>query len=418
MAPNRLAYLFRKCIRREASPGERDEFFLLVSLPENELFVQGLVEEALASPPGQETPSGQVTASILEAIFGTQQDQQAPVAPLEAAVPSSVSLHRNGRMEGGKWKWMAAAAAFVLLSGSGLWYYYTRAAYREKPLAAGNAVKNLPPGGSRALLTLANGAVIALDSATNGNLAKQGVTGIVKQSGGELYYKGINHSAGTTGSAMQDHMAIGYNTVTTPKGGQYRLVLSDGTRVWLNAASSLHYPAAFGDRDRTVELTGEGYFEIAPETNHPFHVKIARMDITVLGTRFDIMGYRDEGAVKATLVDGAIRVSAGNHSRTLQPGDQAVLDSASGVIGVGKGDMEEALAWKNGYFLFRGVDLPVLLRQFSRWYNIDIVYEGQKRSYQFVGQIPRSARLFSALKLLEVNKIPFRYENNKLIVYP
>lgn len=308
------------------------------------------------------------------------------------------------------WRFAAAAAAVILIVGAGV-YFFARPV-RPARMAAGNpAAAQSParvvPGGNKAILLLANGQTILLDSAHNGLLARQGATRVLKLDSGELRYQ-----------EARPGEAVGYNTISTPRGGQYHLVLPDGTKVWLNAASSLKFPTSFPGGDRVVTMTGEVYFEVAPDVRQPFRVQVGGMTVDVLGTHFDVMAYGDESAVKTTLVQGSVKVSQRGDARLLQPGEQAVIDNASGALSVRDADVDQAIAWKNGYFEFENMDLPTIMRQISRWYDVDIRYLGKDRDERFGGGISRRLDLPEVLHLLETNGVRFRLESRTLFVTP
>ena len=307
--------------------------------------------------------------------------------------------------------WIGAAAALVVLAlGTYTWKTYTRPSAAPAPgtAHAHASAQDVGPGGNKALLTLGDGRTIALDSVADGQLVQQGGAGVVKVGEGQLAYK--------AGSVQA---AILYNTISTPRGGQYQVVLADGTRVWLNASSTLRFPTAFSGKERRVALQGEGYFEVAPDRDKPFRVTVGAMTVDVLGTHFNVMAYTDEREVATTLLEGAVRVTAGSASGLVGPGQAALLDPGAGQINVHTADTEAAVAWKNGYFRFDGVDLPVVMRQLSRWYDVDVTYQGkQDKTYEFVGTVARSANLSSVLKVLEINGVQVKIVGKKLIVTP
>ncbi|QJB42301.1 DUF4974 domain-containing protein [Chitinophaga oryzae] len=299
----------------------------------------------------------------------------------------------------------AAAAVLALL----LWgaYTLTKPAALPVPTAHRNKVQDIPAGGNKATLTLANGARIVLDDAANGTVASQGGVSIRKTANGQLIYTvtGNNRPADT-----------GYNTIRTPKGGQYQVNLPDGSKVWLNAATSLTFPAAFGASDRTVALIGEACFEVAATTSaQPFTVKVNDLSIDVLGTQFNVMAYADEQNSHTTLLAGAVRVTKGNVSKVLQPGQQAVAGSN---IQVRAADTEAAVAWKNGMTVFTDADIHSIMRQISRWYDVDIIYQGEIPQRRFTGKIPRNANVSKVLKILELSNIHFTIDGRKIIVTP
>ncbi|HEY0612173.1 MAG TPA: FecR domain-containing protein, partial [Chitinophaga sp.] len=264
------------------------------------------------------------------------------------------------------------------------------------------------PGGNKAQLTLADGAIVELDSSRTGSLPAQGNVSVLARPGQLVYNK----------TASQVPASVSYNILRTPKGGQYQLVLPDGTKVWLNAASSLRFPTQFTETTRSVDLTGEAYFEVAKNAAQPFHVKVEGMDITVLGTSFNIMAYTDENTIKTTLLEGAVKVTKGNEERLLHPGQQSQLEAGSSIKVINNADIELAVAWKNGFTSFRSADIRTIMRQVMRWYNIEVEYEGEIPQRVFTGDIPRDARLSELLQLLEVSKIHFKMNNDRLVVMP
>ena len=208
--------------------------------------------------------------------------------------------------------------------------------------------------------------------------------------------------------------------MSTPAGGQYQLTLPDGSKIWLNASSSIHYPTAFLEKERTVTITGEAYFEIAKDANKPFIVKMYNgAEVKVLGTHFNIKAYTDEEEIKTTLLEGSINIFNGLKNSLLVPGNQAKMDK-SGVIKVqANADLEEAVAWKNGNFQFTSADVTTVLRQAARWYNIEVVYAGNPSTEnKFTGKIPMSVNLSRLLKWLEYSDVHFKLDKKKLIVTP
>jgi transmembrane sensor len=252
---------------------------------------------------------------------------------------------------------------------------------------------DLPPGTNKAMLILGDGTTVALDSAKNGTLAKQGYTQVLKVGGGELTYEPTTVEVGDS--------ALVYNTVATPRGGEYRVVLPDGSRVWLNAASSIRFPTAFKGKDREVELTGEAYFEVAANPKQPFHVRVNDMQVKVLGTCFDVMAYEDEASITTSLLQGAVRVEQGGASDLLKPGQGVSLNRLSGEMKIAPADTDQVVAWKNGLFLFEGVTIDRVMRQLARWYDIEVVYDGQM-SKHYSGGFSRNASLEEVLRVLQL----------------
>lgn len=304
----------------------------------------------------------------------------------------------------------AAAAVFLAVCFGGYLFYQGR--QPAVPVVAKAPVSpDIAPGGNKAVLVLADGTQVPLDSAANGRLARQGNAQVVKTGNGALVYKNAPVD-GTTAPVV-------YNTLRTPVGGQYHISLPDGTTAWLNAASSLKYPTAFPGKERTVDITGEVYFEVAKDAAKPFHVRIHTLagrqcEVEVLGTRFDINAYDDENAVKATLVEGSIRLisAVGNH--TLLPGEQAVVENDE--VHILSANVEEVTAWKNGLFVFKGEDIHTIMRQVARWYDLDVVFNNPPDE-KFYVEVSRSTRLSSLLKMLEATgAVHFKLEGNKITV--
>jgi ferric-dicitrate binding protein FerR (iron transport regulator) len=267
---------------------------------------------------------------------------------------------------------------------------------------------DIGPGGDRAVLTLADGSHIVLDSAISGTLAAQGGVAILKEEGQLAYHPSEDPDRNTQ-----------YNIIQTPKGGQYRLILSDGTKIWLNANSSLKYPTHFTGSVRKVEMTGEVYFEVAHNKDKPFQVSVGDIEVEVLGTHFNIQAYQDEKEIYTTLIEGAVRVNNDKESVTLQPGQQSAFHRLSNHLAVAKNiDTEQAIAWKNGYFSFQQTSLQDVLRQLSRWYNVEIKYMGKIPERRFSGGISRNSNLSDVLKILEESNVNFVIEGNTLLVKP
>jgi transmembrane sensor len=266
------------------------------------------------------------------------------------------------------------------------------------------------PGQNKATLTLANGSKLELNSAKIGVLAKAGHISVKKTKDGQLIYL-------ITPSKNADaNNPIAFNTINTPIGGQYQVILPDGTKVWLNAASSLKYPTLFKGSQRTVELTGEAYFEVTKNAAMPFYVKVNNMQVKVLGTHFNIMAYSNEPAIKTTLLEGSVQLSSGAAINKLKPGQQGMLKN--GQITISDINAEHVIAWKNGYFEFNRSGIHEIMNQLARWYDIEIAYEGNMPDDEFVGKIERSAKLSQVLNILKLSKIHFVLENKKLIVKP
>jgi hypothetical protein len=297
----------------------------------------------------------------------------------------------------------AAAILFIILSG-GITFYLVKSNNRNY------AKNNIPPGGNKAILTLANGTTIILGNIKNGILTLQGGTVVKKTGNGQLLYD----------ASDVRNSALAYNTISTPRGGQYTVILPDSTKVYLNAASSLRFPTSFSGKFRTVSLTGEAYFEVAHNKNKPFMVTSEGQTVEVLGTHFDINAYADEHVIKTTLLEGSVKVTASGKTAQLIPGQQSQviqgknLDTLINLVS--NVNMDEAVAWKNGYFQFESANLQSIMRQFSRWYDVKVIYEGQPDNRLFSGQIHRNLNAAQALDLLNYANVHFTIDGKTIIV--
>jgi len=315
-----------------------------------------------------------------------------------------------------KLKWIAVAASVLLLTFVGL--YFTNRGDKKLSVAVNNSLKlknDILPGGNKAILTLANGKQIVLTDAHNGTLAMQHNTEIKKTADGKIVY-----AVNSPGTAVNQNSGIQYNTITTPRGGEYTVILPDGSKVSLNSASSLTYPAAFTGGERKVELTGEAYFEVAHNPAKPFKVSSNGQTVEVLGTHFNINAYSDERAIKTTLLEGAVKISKGSRIAVLKPGQQAQISNneLNPEININSNvDLEEAVAWKNGLFVFDGDNIQHIMRMLSRWYDVEVVYSGAIQDDPFGGSVSRFENVSEVLKILQLTgKVHFKIEGRKIIV--
>jgi transmembrane sensor len=308
-------------------------------------------------------------------------------------------------------RWSVAAILLLLAGGGVLLFLHGRQARPIVTVAAKPAVP-IQPGANKAVLTLANGQQIILNNAQNGTIGQQGNIRVVKLDSGQLAY------ATPTAESPADRLAKGplYNTITTPRGGQYQVTLVDGTKVWLNAESSLRFPTAFTGKDREVELTGEAYFEVKADKDKPFLVQAGQTETRVLGTNFNIMAYSDEGAVKTTLLEGAVSMGLGTHSALLQPGQQGQYDDGKNIIATRAVNTRAVVAWKDGYYFFDRTPVKSVMRQIARWYDVTIVYKGAAPEDEIVGKLPRTADVREVLHIMELIGIHFKIEGKTIIV--
>jgi len=312
-------------------------------------------------------------------------------------------------------KWVAAAAVLFFVS-TGIYYALKD---REVPAIAKNntaktdTAKGVLPGGNKAVLLLADGTAIVLDSSSNGSIASQGATNVIKLNTGQLVYR----------SADGKNDVVLFNTLTTPRGGQYQVTLADGTVVWLNSASSLRYPTVFAGAERRVEITGEAYFEVVKKTNQPFKVKINLAsgqggEIVVIGTHFNVNAYDDEPAVNTTLFEGSVKVNNAAGTNFIKPGQQLQYNKLKQNKIENNADMEQVIAWKEGRFQFENADINQVMRQLTRWYDIEVEFKGNITTH-FGGTIPRNVNILKVLHLLEATgEVHFKVNDKKITILP
>jgi ferric-dicitrate binding protein FerR (iron transport regulator) len=392
--------LFDRFFSGDCSDDERRNFLALVNDTQYEQVLKDLLEEKFSSSQGEISLADENADQVLKAIVSAT--NQAPPAE-----------RRNYfRLPG----WVRYAAAILIVLGAATYLWLRQP--KEAPDAIAKTENSTPvktaivPGGNKALLTLSDGRTIVLDSAGNGQLTRQGNVRIVKLSNGELKYEVIADA----GSGQNAKDVIAYNTMSTPRGGQYQLVLPDGSKVWLNAESSISYPVKFAGQTRDVSITGEAYFEVAKNPSKPFTVKVNDMTVEVLGTHFNVMGYGDEASINTTLLEGSLKISGGSNSGLLKPGQQSVYNKTSQAIGISKADTEKALAWKNGNFIFKSDDIKTIMRQLSRWYDVTVSYEGAMPAKLYSGIISKYVDATEVLNILELAGIKFKIEGKNITV--
>lgn len=328
------------------------------------------------------------------------------------------------------YKWYSVASAAVVLFIIGLTFFLFNIRGEKQGVSGLAEAESFSMGANKAVLTLANGQQINLNDASNGEIANQSGVTITKAANGQLIY---NIDLGASPKAKSGKIA--YNTVTTPKGGQYQVNLPDGTRVWLNAASSLSYPAQFSENERRVVLNGEAYFEVAQivlkksgKSNKrvPFLVQTANQEVEVLGTHFNINAYADEPATKTTLLEGSVRVMAkevekdnwkGNHINILKPGEQSLLEQ--GNMTVRNVESADAIAWKDGYLQFQDESIRSIMRKIERAYDVEVNYEGEINNEEIGGMVSKLRNLPDILKALtSAAQCKFKVEGRRITVMP
>lgn len=311
------------------------------------------------------------------------------------------------------WPRVAVAASIAVLLGTGI-FYFTKT--KEQIPQVAEKPQEIAPGGNRGILTLSNGKQIVLaDISAKDTIAKEGEEDevIIKMGANGVITYIINPN--TDASKADANL---FNTLSTPTGGQYNIVLADGTKVYLNAVSSIKYPTQFNGDQRIVELDGEAYFEVAKNKNKPFIVKSGDQDIEVLGTHFNVHAYDNESVVKTTLLEGSVAVNYKNQKAILKPGQQSNVSEKFNKITIKQVDTEAAIAWKNGRFKFDNADLKTVMRQLERWYGIKVEYRGDVSDVRFNGGTFMNKNLSEVLKVLELSNIKFKVEGKTIIVYP
>jgi transmembrane sensor len=320
-------------------------------------------------------------------------------------IRENISFHKKIRIV--PYFRIATAASFLLFCLAGSYLLLNKP---KDKLIVKSVQKDRLPGTNKAVLILANGSKISLDDATKGELVKQSGITITKASDGQIIYTVSDNSLVSAKPT--------YNTIETPRGGQIKVNLPDGTKVWLNAASFIRFPTNFSGSERNITLEGEAYFEVTHNANKPFNVYTTGTQIHVLGTHFNINAYRDEDTVKTTLIKGSVKLTSNNTSALLKPGEQGSIKENGTGFNISAVDTSLVMAWKNDLFKFNNTDLHTLMRQLSRWYNIDIVYESGVPNDVFFGNISRQTNLSKVLKILELGGVHFKIEDKKLIVMP
>jgi len=413
----RLDYLMERYRTNTCSRDEMEELFQLLQGEDGSGLLKNLQEqwEAAGSIEPVESPEwNALFAEMMEKSHALEPVKLAPVSPRRR-------LRRNRR------RLVLSLCLLFIMGGAGILIRTHSISRVSAPTVAVRAVRfknDVQPGGNKAILTLSDGSSIVLDSADNGTLSTQGNARVLKLASGRLAYQAA-HGA--------DADAV-YNTISTPRGGQYQIELPDGSKVWLDAGSSLRFPTAFSGKEREVQLSGEAFFEVSGDARHPFLVSVfsrepGRSDelqkVRVLGTQFNVMAYADEKLVKTTLIDGGVRIddaapgTSPQSSLQLRPGEQAQLNKnhSTAIQVVNDADVNAAVAWKNGYFDFNKADIQTIMRQLSRWYDIEVSFRGNgSRDQVFFGGIQRDLPLSSIFNILERSGVLFSIDGKKVVV--
>ncbi|MGE7775778.1 FecR family protein [Chitinophaga sp. NPDC101104] len=380
MKASRFAHLFHKYRSGQATPEEEKEFLDMVAAS------------------GHDDELKEAIGGMLE--NGLDDDAAMPEESAEKVL-GEILRDETPRRKTRIFTWAAVAAGLLMLLGIG----FLLKTQRNGQPGAETARTQISPGKDRATLVLDDGREIDLERAGNDTIGVQ--QGLMAQvNGNALHYD-------TTAAEPPT-----INTIRTPRGGQFRVVLPDGSRVWLNAASSIRFPTVFNAGERRVEVEGEVYFEVAKRPQQPFIVKADGMDVRVTGTHFNVMAYSDESSIETTLLEGGVKVFGGGSEATLVPGLQAVMNRQENDIKVRKADTDRVIAWKEGRFEFRG-NIRGIMRQIARWYDVDIIYKGNTDGKNFGGAISRTEKIEDVLKMLELTgSIQFEINNNTVTVIP
>jgi len=387
---SRVAYLIAGFIRHTLTEKEHDELDAWVeSSDENMLLFEELTDE-----------------KNIEANLAWM-DKTRTEESLELTKKKIEFTPEYKNLKTKKWFYSIAASVILLVAAFGIYKIINNKQSKQTSIAKIDQT-GIQPGGNKATLTLSNGSVIDLVSTPNGLIKGDNGTIINKSKDGEILYNDNDAS----NSIASD------NILTTPKGGQFKVQLPDGSYVWLNAASSLKYPTAFATSERIVELKGEGYFEIAKDKTKPFKVKLADgSEVKVLGTHFNIMAYENEKSKDVTLLEGSVQITKGNNEQSLTPGQQGRIISSK-IILVNAADTDQVTGWKNGQFIFHDADIQSIMRQVARWYDVDIKYEINS-SQHFNATISRKEPVLKLLHILEeTGQIHFKTKNKTIYVLP
>jgi transmembrane sensor len=311
-------------------------------------------------------------------------------------------------------RWAVAASILLLLSAGAIFFTKQR---KPQQQIVQLQKQDIAPGGNKAVLILANGEKISLAYAHPGSIAQQANMQVRKTSSGQIVYIINSNNAATALATNSKAKAAVYNTVETPRGGQTSVSLSDGTIAYLDAASSIKFPVSFTGNERKVEVTGQVYFEVVHNGDKPFKVEAKGQNIEDIGTHFNINAYDDEPVVKTTLLEGCVKITDQGESVVLKPGQQAITSLNKPGIKISNTDLEDVIAWKNGYFMFESESIQEIMRKIARWYKVDIIYAGSPPTDKFWGTVSRFANASQVLNKLELtDKVHFKIEGRRIIV--
>jgi ferric-dicitrate binding protein FerR (iron transport regulator) len=416
---SRLRYLLGRYANKTASSAEEAELFSIIAASEDDDRIKEIMLDLMQAEDFATELDKQQWEPVLKKILTAKEsnNSEAEWNEREENHSAPIALINTSRKTGYLKKWAIAASLLLFISSGSYFLFFGN----NHLVGSGASVQgddhqlahDLPPGRNQATLTLADGSTINLESASNGTLSsKSGITIIKKADGQLLYDVSGKNSSGS-----------GYNIISTPRGGKYEIGLADGSKVWLNAASSLKFPTSFTGNVRNVVLTGEGYFEVAKNASMPFHVTVNDMTVEVLGTHFNINAYADEGSIATTLLEGSVKIkkmsAANSASQTVQlyPGERADL-AEDGKFNIDHhANMEEVVAWKDNNFVFNNADISTIMRQVSRWYDVEVDYRGLKTTERLTGKFSRNVTLIQLMDMLRYSGVNMKIENKKIIIW-
>lgn len=394
---NRLHVLMQALSENEISKEELNELVALLNHSDNEAVIDSAMEKIWSK---EKNATANADDQLYSRIVASDRFTKAQKTGKSFPFQSRIGLFYY-------------AASVILLCGLGL-AYFTHKSHSTPESATFQSTKTVQPATTNnttdPILTLANGEQIVLSKMGNGTLNIDPNVAISKTAEGKLTYHQNN-------SNLANSTEISYHTISTPVGGSYQLTLPDGTKVWLNAMSSLKFPVAFASNQRSVELSGEGYFEVASNPSKPFTVAAKRMNVRVLGTHFNVSAYGNDNVVRATLVEGSIQAENSLCAMLVAPGQQAVLTDGSNTIKVKPGNVQDAIAWTTGHFVFRNEPIEEIMKKISRWYNIEVKYDGDSKGQQFGGKYYKQNSLSELLSSLALTgTVKFKIDGRRVTV--
>lgn len=398
-----LIYLVQKHIAGTLTESEKTELAAHINRKQNKEVTSSILEDLLVQYKATQDVDEKRLMPLVKGILQADTIVDTDVERDDASLYKGYEKKSGSRAA----RWVAVAV-IVLAAAAGLYFYYfqpsvlTNAGIGSQPM-----INDAPPGSNKAILTTADGSSISLDSMKNGFVTQQGNVKVFKENNGTLLYRGS--------SEMNE--SILFNTIMTPRGGQYQLQLSDGSRIKLNSFSSITYPVWFTGNERSVTITGEAFLQVAKNAKMPFKVKVNDLEVEVESTEFNINAYSDEPNIKTTLLEGTLQLSKNSTKQALQRMQQSTFDRKGSFSLEKNVNANEIIAWKNGLFGFNHADIKTVMRQLTRWYDVDVVYEpGAPMNKVVTGEIRRTVNLSEVLKLLEKNDIRCRIDGKTLIV--